>query len=258
MHKELTVLHKYGFLLSELVKRDFKKKYKSTFLGIIWSLLSPLLSLFVMSIVFKSFFGRNQPHYTTYVFSGNLVFSFFSDSTVGGMGALSANSDIFSRISLPKYLFVISKNVTSLINFALTFCIFIFFCFFDGIAPSLSFLSLLFTIVVLAVFNLGIGLLLSVLFVFFRDVQYLWSIFTMLLMYVSAIFYTTEPFSQRARGLFYLNPVYTYIKSFRVAVIDGTAPSPSLVLLGMLYALFALALGVYTYKRYNTKLIYYI
>ena len=87
-------LLQHRFLFEELVKRDFKKKYKSTVLGMTWSVLSPLLTLLVMRLVFTQFFGRNTPHYTTYLFCGNLVFSYFKDSTNQGMTSLMGNANI--------------------------------------------------------------------------------------------------------------------------------------------------------------------
>ena len=100
-------IKKHQFLFEELVKRDFKKKYKRTILGMLWSLLSPLMTLLVMSIVFTKFFGRNMPHYTIYLFSGNLVFNFFRESTYGGMNSLMSNSNIITKINLPKYIFLL-------------------------------------------------------------------------------------------------------------------------------------------------------
>ena len=128
----ITRIRENGFLFSELVKRDFKKKYKRTYLGMLWSVLSPLLTLLVMSIVFKSFFGKDIPHYTIYLFCGNIVFSFFNDATSGGMGSLLWNSDIFSKINVPKYLFLFSRNVSSLINFGLTLGVFFIFCIIEN------------------------------------------------------------------------------------------------------------------------------
>ena len=99
------MLHKLKsnqFLFEELVLRDFKKKYKRTVLGMFWSVLSPLLLLLVMRLVFTNFFGRNMSHYTTYLFCGNLVFTFFSDSTTQGMTALMSNAKIFTKVNVPK------------------------------------------------------------------------------------------------------------------------------------------------------------
>ena len=257
MFKRLSRFKEYEFLFSELVKRDFKKKYKGTFLGMIWSVLSPLLMLLVMSLVFTSFFGRSTPHYTIYLFCGNIIFSYFSESTNGGMGALLGNASIFTKINVPKYLFLFSKNVQTLINFALTLIVFFIFCAIDGITFTFAFFLLIFPIVCLIIFNLGVGLILSAMFVFFRDIQYLWSIFTMLLMYMSAIFYTVDSFGSSA-VLFHLNPLYVYIKYFRTVVIDGQIPSLKLHLLALGYALLAFAIGAIIYKRKNHKFLYYV
>ena len=146
-------IKKHQFLFEELVKRDFKKKYKRTALGMLWSLVSPLMQLLVMSVVFTNFFGRNVPHYTIYLFAGNLTFSFFRDSTYGGMNSLMQNSNIITKINLPKYMFLLSKNVASLINFGLTLLIFFVFALFDGIHFSINFITLIYPIACLIVFK---------------------------------------------------------------------------------------------------------
>ncbi len=245
------------FLFTELVKRDFKKKYKSTYLGMIWSVLSPLLTLLIMSLIFKNLFLRDMEHFTIYLFCGNIVFSYFTDSTNGGMGSLLANSGIFTKINVPKYLFLFSRNVSALINFGLTFVVFLVFCIIDGIPFTFAFFALLIPIICLVIFNIGMGLILSALFVFFRDMQYLWSVFTMLLMYMSAIFYTTDSFGEYAR-LFLLNPIYVYIKYFRLVVIDGTLPSIQFNLLAVGYALAAFLIGSLCYKKWNHRFLYYV
>jgi len=251
-------LRKYNFLFSELVKRDFKKKYKRTVLGMLWSMIGPLLQLLVMSLVFTQFFGRNTPHYTTYLFSGNLVFSYFKEATTGGMQSLMENSSVITKINVPKYMFLLSKNVSALLNFVLTLCVFFVFCAFDHITFSIRFTMLLYPIVVLLVFNIGVGMILSALFIMFRDIQYLYDIFTLLLMYLSAIFYKTDTYPQNIQYLFYLNPVYVIIRYFRLIVLEGRVPALSFHLLAAAYALLAVALGALMYKKLNYKFVYYM
>ena len=246
------------FLFSELVKRDFKKKYKRTYLGMIWSVLSPLLTLLVMRIVFTQFFGRNVDHYTIYLFCGNIVFSYFSEATGSGMSSLMDNASIFSKVNVPKYLFLFSKNISSLINFLMTFVVFIIFCIIDRVPFTPTFFALAFPILCLIIFNMGVGLILSALFVFFRDIQYLWGIFTTLLMYLSAIFYTVDVYSPVVQKLFLLNPIFVYIKYFRLAVLGGTLPSVQYHLLALGYALGAFFIGALIYKVKNHKFLYYV
>jgi len=254
----LTRFKKHQFLFEELVKRDFKQKYKRTVLGMGWSLLSPLLHLLVLSIVFGQLFGRNMEHYTIYLFCGNLLFSYFKESTSAGMSALMNNAKIFSKINVPKYLFLLSKNISSLINFALTLCIFFLFAFLDGIDFGLHFFALIFPVCCLVVFNIGVGLILSAMFVFFRDVKYLYDIFTLLLMYMSAIFYQVENMAPWFQKRILCNPVYCYIKYFRLVVLNGSIPSLQYHLLCAFYALAVFVIGAYIYKKYNHKFLYYV
>lgn len=251
-------LKQHQFLFEELVKRDFTKKYKRTILGMAWSILSPLMNLVIMWLVFSNFFGNNVNHYAIYLFAGQLVFSYFTDATNLGMTSLVGNSGIFTKVNVPKYLFLLSQNVSALINFGLTLLIFFAFTAFDGIAFTWKFLLLLYPVACLVVFNLGMGLILSALYVFFRDMQYLWGILTQLLMWMSAIFYTIDSYSPMVQNLFLLNPLYLYIRYFRKIVLDGVIPTPQFHLLAAAYAFIALAIGAFMYKKYNHEFLYYV
>jgi len=251
-------LKQHQFLFEELVKRDFKKKYKRTILGVLWSLLSPLLMLLVMKLVFTQFFGRSTPHYTTFIFAGTLNYAFFSESTGQGMQSLMGNAGIFTKVNVPKYIFLLSKNVQTFINYLLTLLIFFVLCIFDGITFTWRIVFLLYPIVCLVLFNLGLGLILSALFVFFRDIQYLWTVVTQLLMYMSAIFYNIDRYSQTAQYLFLLNPLYLFIRYFRKIVIEATIPSIWFHLLMAADVLIALGVGAWMYKKYNHRFLYYV
>lgn len=249
---------KHKFLFEELVKRDFKKKYKRTVLGMGWSVLSPLMMLLVMRMVFGNFFGRNIEHFTIYIFCGNLVFSFFSESSTQGMTSLMGNAAIFTKVNVPKYLFLLSKNVQCLINFGLTLCVFFVFCIFDRIIFTWKFILLLYPICALACFNIGVGLILSAFFVFFRDIQYLWGIFTQLLMYMSAIFYSIDTYPPMIQNAFLINPIYLFISYFRQVVIDSAIPSPGLHGLILTDTLLVCSIGYWMYKKYNHQFLYYV
>lgn len=249
---------RHRFLFEELVKRDFKQKYKRTVLGMGWSILSPLLTLLVMKLVFTQFFGRSMPHYTIYLFSGNIILAWFKESTKQGMSSLLHNAKIFTKINVPKYLFLFSKNVSSAVNFALTLVVYFLFCVLDRISFGPHILMLIYPIVCLLAFNLGMGLILSAMYVFFRDVQYLYDVFLTLLTYLSAVFYTVDSFPPLVQNLFLLNPVYCYIKYFRVVVIDGNIPSLAFHVLCAFYAVVLLLTGGTIYKKYNHKFLYYV
>ena len=254
----LEKIKRYQFLFSELVKRDFTKKYKRTMLGMAWSILSPLMTLLIMWIVFSNFFGGNMKHYVVYLFAGQLVFGYFTDSTNLSMNALVNNAGIFTKVNVPKYLFLLSQNVSSLINFGLTLLLFFGFAALDGVTFTWKFLCLLYPIACLVTFNIGMGMILSALYVFFRDMQYLWGVITQLLMWMSAIFYTIEGFSYKVQMMFLANPIYLYIRYFRKIVLDGVIPSPGFHLLAAAYALAALAIGTFVYSKYNHEFLYYV
>ena len=251
-------LRKHRFLFEELVKRDFKKKYKRTILGMGWSMLMPLLMLLVMKVVFEQFFGRTMSHYTTYLFCGNLLYCWFSEATNLGMFSLYANASIFTKVNVPKYLFLFSGTVQTLINFGLTLVVFFFFCWIDHVDFTWKFVLLLYPVSTMFIFNIGMGLILSALFIFFRDIDYLWRVFLQLLMYGSAIFYTVDSFSPELKFVFDCNPIYRHIAYFREVVLMGAIPSlqTHLVLGG--FAFSALSGGMLMYKHYNTKFLYYV
>ena len=211
-----------------------------------------------MNVIFGTLLGSDIEHYTIYLFSGQLVFSFFNESTNEGMTSLLNNADIFTKVNVPKYMFLLSKNISSLINFGITLCIYFLFVLINGIPITWKFILLLYPIVCLVMFNVGVGLILSAAYVFFRDIQYLYGIFTMLLMYMSAIFYSIDTFPQIGRNLFLLNPVYVYIRYFRKIVIENTIPSLGFHVIAIGYALIALFVGFFIYKKKNHSFLYYV
>ena len=254
----LQKIKKHQFLFEELVKRDFKKKYKRTILGFLWSMLSPLLMLGVMSFIFSKFFGRKIEYYVLYLLAGQIVFAYFSEATNTGMVALLNNASIFSKINVPKYMFVLSRSISALINFFATLVIFFIFVFCYGISFDWTMLLAIYPVICLILFNYGVGLILSALYVFFRDMLYLYSLVTQIMMYGSAIFYTIDILSEKMQIVFYLNPLFIYITYIREVVIYNRIPSIAINILAFFYAIFALILGFIIYKKYNYKFIYYI
>ena len=251
-------LQKQWFLFTELSKRDFKLKYKGTVLGMFWSVLSPLLQLIVMRIVFTEFFGRDTLYYSTYLFSGLIVFNYYTESTKGSISALSMNRSIILKIKVPKYLFLLSRNVSSLINFLIILPVYFLFVAIDGVPFRWCFLTLVYPVLMLPLFCIGVGLILSAMQVFFNDTKHLYGIFIILLRYMSAIFYNINRFSAGLQRYFLLNPVYAFIKYFRIVVIDGQVPSVEYHLLLLAYAGLALLIGGLVYKKNNQKFAFYI
>ena len=118
------------------------------------------LTLLVMHVIFSNFFGKDIPHYTTYLFTGNIVLSYYKESTKNGMQSLMSNAKIFTKINVPKYLFLLSKNVSALVNFGLTLLVYFTFCIFDGITFRPTMFLLIFPILCLLIMDIGIGAIL--------------------------------------------------------------------------------------------------
>jgi len=251
-------LEKRGFLFHVLVRRDFILKYKRTMLGMLWSLLSPLINLLIMWLVFNQILASNIDHFVIYMFAGQLVFSYFADATTQGMNSLLENAGIITKINVPKFMFLLSKNISSLINFFLTLLVFFIFVAADGLPFTGKYLLLVYPTVCLIVFNIGTGLILSALYVFFRDMQYLWGLLTQLIMWVSAIFYSIDNYPQVFQNIFLLNPIYLFIRYFRKIVIESTVPTLGFHLMIAGYTLLSLGIGCFMYKKYNHEFLYYI
>ncbi len=237
-------MKKYQFMFEELVKRDFKQRYKRSILGMAWSILSPLMTLLVMRVIFTEFLGKDIPHYTIYLFSGNIVMSYFRESTRNGMRSLTSNAKIFTKINVPKYLFLLSKNVSALVNFGLTLIVYFAFCGIDHIRFTPKMFLLVYPSICLLITCIGIGAILSAMYVFFEDTSYLYDVVLTLLNYMSAIFYSVDSLSKNLQTAFLFNPVYVYIKYFRVIVIDGIIPSPAYHLLCLFFPVFYLSIGM--------------
>ncbi len=224
----------------------------------VWSVLSPLLMLTVMAIIFGNFFGRNIEHYVIYLFSGQVIFNYFTEATTEGMQALVSNSSIFTKINVPKYLFLFSKNVSALINFGIILVIYFGFVAIEGISFTWQFLLLVYPVICLIIMNLGIGLILSALYIFFKDIQYLYRLFTQIVMYGSAIFYSIDILPQHLQAVFYCNPIFVCITYFRNIVLYNTVPDLHMHLLLAGYAVALFAMGCWIYKKNNYKFLYYV
>ncbi len=246
------------FLLAELIKRDFIKKYKRTSLGILWSALAPLFLLVTMNFVFGAFFGKKVPHYSIYLFSGLLLFNYFSGITRNSMGVFYNNAPIFSKVPVPKLYFLVSRSVANLIDFLVTLVVFFIFVVADGITIKPNFLLLIYPIVCLFFINFGICMLLSSLYIFFRDLSYLWPVICRIIMYSSAIFYNVSILPGLLRRLLLCNPLYMCINYFRELIIHSTVPSVTYHIILFVMALICLAVGGFTYYISRDKIALYV
>lgn len=250
-------IRQYKFLFEELTKRDFKKKYKRTVLGVLWSVISPFFTFLVQYFVFGYIFRRQDALFVIYILTGTLMFNFFTNATTTGMFSMYSNGSILSKVKVPKTLFVLSSNSAATFNFFLTLIVYFVFMLFCHISFGIHLLLILFPIICLIIFNIGMSYILSALFVFFRDMQYLYQIFTMLLMYMSAIFYEVERFPENLMFIFNINPIYHYISYVRQLVINSAVPSIAEHLICLSFALGMLAIGYFVHRKTEQKFVYY-
>ena len=254
----LTVYCRYGFLVRQLVSRDFKTKYKRSVLGMLWSFLNPLLTMLVQYVVFSTLFRSDIPNFPVYLISGIVFFNFFNEAVAMGMNAITGNAALIKKVYMPKYIYPISKIFSSLINFALSLLPMLLVILLTGTPIRPSMLLIVFDILCLVGFTMGMALILSTAMVFFQDMQFLWGIISMIWMYLTPIFYPESIIPGRFIRLYHMNPLYQYITFARTCVMDGVSPAPQAYLWCLGSSLVVLALGLVFFKREQDRFIMYL
>lgn len=251
------------FILKQLVTKDFKLKYRRSVLGVVWSVLNPLLMMIVMSLVF-SFFLRygDVPHYPLYLILGNITWAVFADSTGAGVVSIIDAAGLLKKVRVNKLVFPIERVLFSLVNLAFSLVAVVFVMIWEGVMPSSSLILLPIVLVLLMGFCIGLSLLLSSLAVFFRDVIHLWSVVSLAWMYATPIFWPADFIKDVpyfiVRKLMYANPMYNYITFMRCIFIDGTIPGVKTIALCAFWAVVFLALGIAVFRKLERKFILYI
>lgn len=184
-----TLYTRYAFLIKQLVSRDFKTKYKRSMLGMAWSFLNPLLTMSVQYIVFSTLFKSDIENFPVYLLTGIVFFNFFSEAVSMGMTSITGNASLIKKVYMPKYVYPVSRVISSLVNFALAILPLFIVMLFTGTAFKWSLILLIFDILCLLGFVTGMSLLLTTAMTFFQDTQFLWSVLSMIWMYLTPIFY---------------------------------------------------------------------
>lgn len=242
-------LKRYEFLIKQIVRRDFKVKYKRSVLGMLWSLLNPLLTMVVQYVVFSQLFRGNIENFPVYLLSGTVIFGFFTESAGLALMSIIANASLITKVYVPKYIYPVTKVLSSLINLFLSMVPLFFMMMLTGEKVTKAFLLLPLILLCVLAFTIGIGMLLSALMVFFRDMQFLWGIISMLWMYLTPLFYPETIIPEQYRFLHTFNPMYYYVKAFRTIVMEGISPEPKMYALCALMAFLSLAVGGAVFKK---------
>lgn len=214
------------FAIKQLVQREIKRKYARSYLGIIWSVLNPLLTMAVMSMIFSTMFRRSIENFPIYYLTGNIFWGLFSSATNSAMTALVDNKMLLMKVKMPKQSFVLARVYTALTNFGYTCVAYVLMLLIFRIQPSWTMLLFPIPVICMLLFSLGIGYILSILYVFFGDIKHLYSVVLTLWMYLSAIFYPVSQLPEAVQGLISWNPVFECINFARECVMYQTVPEP--------------------------------
>lgn len=258
---------RYWFLMTQIISRDFKRKYKRSVLGVVWSLLYPILMMAVMAVVFSHMFrfGTEGTNYLVYLMTGIILWNYFSEASNSAMTSVVDNFTLINKVYIPKYVFPLSKCLFVGINFLLTlipwFGVILLTKVGLGTYPaSINIYYILLPIIffLFFLFTVGISLLLSCVSVFLRDVFYIYGIILTIWNYYTPVFYNLSILPEKLQSIFKLNPLYQYINSVRDIVLYGNCPSLKTMGILLVMAIISLSIGIIVFKKNQDKYIYYI
>ncbi len=254
-------LGKYRFLIAQLISRDFKVKYKRSALGVLWSLLYPVLTMSVLAFVFSHVFRASVSgvNYLVYLLTGITFYNYFSEATNLSMSSVLANFSLLNKVYVPKYVFPLTKCLFVGVNFLLTLLPLYAVILLTGTGLSWAHLLLPYAFLCLFAFTLGMGFLLAAAAVFVRDVLYIYGVALTLWMYATPLFWDVsmlgDPFAERLVGL---NPLFQYIGFARHVIFTGTVPSAGSFAGCALSAGLTLLLGAAFFRKKQDSFVYYM
>ena len=248
-------LDKYNFLIRQLVARDFKTKYKRSVLGMFWSFLNPLLTMSIQYVVFSTFFKSDIPNFIIYLLCGIICFNFFNEATGMCLMSILGNSSLINKVYVPKYIYPFSRTLSSCVNLLLSLVPLLIMLIITGTFVSPAALLLPYPLIMLFLLSYGVGLILATMMVFFRDTQFLWNIFSMLLMYLTPIFYPDTIIPKYFMPIYRLNPLYHVIGFIRDILMYKEAPEPAAYLWCAVACLFPFLIGGLVFRKNEDKFV---
>lgn len=258
MVRQIKTFYEYKSLLWEFVKRDIKLKYRNSALGILWSMLNPLLIMIVLTFIFSNIFKNSIPNFPVYCLSGRLLYDFFSQATNQSMVSITGKSSLIKKIYVPRYLYPLSRVISSFIIFLISLIPLGVIMIMTGVKLGKMNLFIIYPLVMLFFIGLGIGLILATINVFFRDLQHLYSVVLLIVMYMSAIFYSPDIIDPKYMFVLRLNPVFPIISVFRDCVLYGQITSRGNWILCGIYAVATMIVGVVVFYKKQDEFILHI
>ena len=255
MKKYVDNFMQYQFLLSELVKKGIKLKYRRSYLGMIWSLLEPLLTMIVLTIVFGTLYGNTDKTFPVYILTGRLLYSFFSQATKAALKSIRQNSAMIKKVYVPKYLYPLSSVLFNYVIFLISLIVLAVVSVVLGVKPTTHLWQSLVALVLILFISYGCGMILATIGVFFRDMEYLWSVALMLVMYTCAIFYYPSKLLKSGWAwILKYNPLYCVIDIFRSGVF-GEPMNIDYLIYTVAFAVLSMLIG---FKKKQDDFILYI
>ena len=258
MKKYVDNFMQYQFLLSELVKKGIKLKYRRSYLGMIWSLLEPLLTMIVLTIVFGTLYGNTDKTFPVYILTGRLLYSFFSQATKAALKSIRQNSAMIKKVYVPKYLYPLSSLLFNYVIFLISLIVLAVVSVVLGVKPTTHLWQSLVALVLILFISYGCGMILATIGVFFRDMEYLWSVALMLVMYTCAIFYYPSKLLKSGWAwILKYNPLYCVIDIFRSGVF-GESMNIDYLIYTVAFAVLSMLIGLIGFKKKQDDFILYI
>lgn len=258
MNTKIDEYKKYSNLFVELVRKGIKLKYRRSYLGIIWSMIEPLLTMIVLTIVFGTLLGHNEKEFPVYILAGRLIYTLFSQSSTAALKSIRANQGMIKKVYVPKALYPLSAITFNYILFLISLVVLLGVSLVLGVYPTWRVLLAAVPLLVLFLLSVGAGLILSTVGVFFRDMEYLWNVLLMLVMYTCAIFYYPEKILGSSVGwILKYNPLFCIISNFRSCVFGKTMDTWMLGY-SAVFAIVSVIIGIVVFDRNQDKFILYI
>lgn len=258
----LNTVKKYRFLLNQLVARDFKTRYKRSILGVLWSMLNPLLTMCVQYLVFVNIFRWQIDNYAVYLLIGTVSFNFFSESTQAALSSVTGSASLITKVYIPTYVFPVAKVLSSCINLFFSTLALYLIIFIQGVPLNWCHLLIPVLYAALIGFSMGVGMILAAVMVYFRDTQFLYGVLIVLWMYLTPLFYPVSIISDSASplvwGLYQCNPMYQYVTFFRTLVLDAAVPTAAQFAWCFGYAALFLLIGFLVFRKLKKNFILYI
>jgi ABC-type polysaccharide/polyol phosphate export permease len=248
----------YRSLLRNLVARDLKVRYRRSVLGVVWTMLNPLLMMIVITVVFAEILRIPREHFNVYFLSAFLIWNFFAQTTAWSTACFQGYAPLIKKIYVPKAIFVLATVVSGLVNLVISLVPLALIMLFVGHPFSKSLVFIPLPILLIAVFSLGVSLLLAPICIVFADVRQLYEVVLPMWMYLTPVIYPMDMVPDAYRGLVNANPMTYFVEAFRAPVYAGQLPPASLIVASTLFAFAALAIGSGVFARYSNRVAYLV